>query len=213
MWKGSSASFTSAELERVRAFARERQDRVLDILVYGSTVRGRRAPGDLDVLVVLRDTTSQEYVDIPYRLRKLLEKERGEGQLDVKGVKVEEFLDPNYLARTRVLIEGYSLLHDEYLCTRFGLAPHALFTFDLKGLTRSEKTRFHYAMKGRSGELGVLDGLGGVHLGRGVVIVPINAAGDFCDLLEMWNVRYEVFHGMAEERTLDRKRSLGAHPA
>ncbi|MDP7080277.1 MAG: nucleotidyltransferase domain-containing protein [Candidatus Undinarchaeales archaeon] len=213
MWKGSLVSFTSAELERIRAFAREHSDRILDILVYGSTVRGRRAPGDLDVLVVLRDVTSQEYVDIPYRLRKVLEKERGEGQLDVKGVKTEEFLDPNYLARTRVLIEAYSLLHDDFLCKRFGLAPHALFTFDLKGLTRSEKTRFHYAMKGRSGEPGVLDELGGVHLGRGVVLVPINAAGDFCDLLELWNVGYEVFYGMAEERILERKRSPGARPA
>jgi len=66
----------------------------------------------------------------------------------------------------------------------------------LKSLNHNEKTKFQYAFKGRRGEKGVLEGLSGITVGMGSVLIPIENSEKFKEFLDKWRIEYKERRGI-----------------
>ncbi|MFQ6052044.1 MAG: nucleotidyltransferase domain-containing protein [Methanosarcinales archaeon] len=173
----------------IKEFYSLNKEKIFDVILYGSSVRGKGIPRDIDILIIFKKELRQdEYYDLPYELRKKLEKL--DLNVDVKGKTLEEIFDPNFLARSSIFLEGYSLLKREFLVEELGFRGYTMFNYSLENLPQSKKIGFRYALKGRNGN-GVLQTLNGKHIGSGTILIPVENTEEFKSFLERWNVNFK----------------------
>ena len=170
-------------------FCKKNKTKVIDIVLYGSSVKGKLSPRDIDILLICQGQTLKDIRDLTYTFSKLLKKQ--EIKADVKGMNLKDFFNPKFLMRQAVLIEGISLIDKKKLGEKLGFKGHVLFSFSTKKLSHSKKTRFQYAFKGRRQEPGILKEVKGEHLGAGVVMIPIECSLEFQMFLDTWDVDYK----------------------
>lgn len=179
-----------SNLKEIEDFYSQNQSKIWDIVLYGSSVRGEK-PRDLDILVIFEDVNEEEYEELPYQLKKKVEKE--DLSVDVKGKHLKEIFNPNFLAGGSIITEGYSLISSEFLTEKLNLDNYTLFNYSLKNLDKNSKTKFTYALKGRRENPGVLKEVEGRHFAPRVVLVPVQETDDFKTFLERWGVTYEEY--------------------
>lgn len=180
--------------KEVKGFYSKNRKKVKDIILYGSAVRGKTVPRDIDIMIIFRKIDKKEYFELPYELRKIIEKTGA--KTDVKGIEAEEMFSPNLLARQNLLTEGYSLITNKPLREILGFEGHSLFAYRIKNLSHNEKTKFQYALKGRKDKKGIIEELKGNHISAGVVLMPIENSEIFKEFLERWNVEYKMWKGI-----------------
>jgi len=71
------------------------------------------------------------------------------------------------------------------------LDENVLFTYSTKNLTKTEKVKFHYSMKGRNGAEGFLEKVNGKHIGSGVLIIPKEFEENAERFLAEWGIQYQ----------------------
>jgi len=161
---------------------------IFDIVLYGSAVKGKEEPGDIDLLLIFREISLKERAETAQNFKeRLANKLNG---IDIKTINLHELFESDFLARQAVLVEGYSLVHNLPFCESMGFRGYALFTYTLKGLAHNDKTRFVYALSGRVKE-GIVSELKAEPLGRGAVIVPISNSLKFEAFMQKWNLDYK----------------------
>lgn len=186
------------KLSRIsKKFYRNNKRKVIDIILYGSAARGKYKPRDIDILILLKEISRKEYFEMPYELRKEIEKE--EIKADVKGIKIDEIFDKTFLARQAVFVEGYSLVRNKFLSENLGFKSYSLFFYSLRSLNHIEKTKFQYALNGRRGAHGILKRLKGEHIGIGSILIPIELSERFKEFLESWKIEYREWRGVFVE--------------
>jgi len=162
---------------------------VWDILLYGSSLKGKERPNDIDIAVVVKEGNP---FTISFEFKRRLE---GEGflpdEVDVKGFLLEELFDENNLVGFALLVEGYSLLEGKFIHERLNANAYFLFRFSYSSLPQSEKMRFLYAYRGRNGNEGILQQTGSLELAPGVVLVQVDAVYKFREFLSLWGLSYE----------------------
>ena len=178
-----------SSLKKIEEFYSENESEIWDVILYGSSVRGED-PRDLDILVIFDDVDEENYEELPYQLKKSIE---DDFSADVKGKYLEEIFDHNFLAGGSIIMEGYSLLSDEFLAEKLNLDNYTLFKYSLRNLDKNSKTKFTYALKGRGDNPGVLEKAGGKHLAPQVVMVPPQETDNLRTFLERWEVSYEEY--------------------
>ena len=168
---------------------KERNPDVWDILLYGSSVKGKEKPNDVDIAVILE---KGDPFEVAFQFKTALE-EAGFSpeELDVKGFLLKELFDENNLVSLALLVEGYSLLSDKFLHETLNARGYALFRFSYSSLPQNEKVRFIYSLRGRQKEGGTLKRLNALELAPGVVLVPISATFEFKGFLRRWGLDYE----------------------
>lgn len=158
---------------------------IVDILLFGSAVRGKQAPRDFDVCIVFRKTVDSKLVS---SLHRALEKKKITSH--ISALTIDEFFrKPHSLAKT-VLFEGVSLLTGKKLSENFGLRSYALYAYDLTKLPPSKKVLFVYALKGRREEQGIVEKAGGKFVAPAAFIVPLQKDSEISGLLDFWQVKY-----------------------
>ncbi len=159
---------------------------VWDVVVYGSAVRGKSKPRDIDIAVLMAGKIiASKKLYLAQQFRKNLGG-------DVKVVDLDDFLNPGFLARQAILAEGYSLLKKDYLAERFGYSALALITYTLKSLPLSKQKLLYYALQGRKRGTGVLAKLGGKIIGKSLLAVPTKHFEKLKDLLQQHQVEFET---------------------
>lgn len=182
----------------IRAFYKKHRKKIMDIILYGSAIKGKPKPRDIDIIIIFKAASKKEYFDIPYELRKLLEKEGLKA--DVKGIFLEEIFNPSLLSRTALLLEGYSFIKKSFLAKQLGFTAYSVFKYSLKNLSHSKKTRFQYALGGRGTKQGILDELNGQHIGAGAVFIPIQLSEQFKNFLISWDIKFDELQGLFIKR-------------
>ncbi|MFH0978855.1 MAG: nucleotidyltransferase domain-containing protein [Candidatus Woesearchaeota archaeon] len=161
---------------------------VFDIVLYGSSVKGKLSPGDIDVLVIFLEGSLRERLDkaqnIKIGLKKILHQ-----NLDVKQILLKELFSPGFFARTGLFLEGISVLSGKHFCENLGFKSYTLFSWSLNGLTHSEKIRFNYILAGR-GSNGVLKEIGGERISSGAAKIPIQNSLSFEEILKANKVAF-----------------------
>ena len=180
--------------QKGKAFYRKHKEAVFDILLYGSAVKGKGTPRDIDIVIILKKADKEEYFNLPYEFKTMLDDT--DIDADVKGIRIEELFDPNTLSRENILIEGYSLIHEKFLHEILGFSSYSLFIYNLDGMSNSQKTRFQYSLKGRRGEEGMVQRTGSHHIGKGCILVPTAFSLEFRKYLESWEVKLRELKGL-----------------
>lgn len=179
-----------------------KQNEVEDIIVFGSLVRGKEKPEDIDLIVIFKNRVIKE---VEYQIRKEIEKRYEHVSIISKTQKT--LFDPAFDARESVLFEGKSLLRDKTLVEQYGCTSLGMFKYHLKGWSKLQKTKYYYALNGRHGQNGIVKELTCIKLADGAVLVPFNKVELFRSFLEFWKVEYIYIPIIIPER-LNKKRLL-----
>ncbi len=149
--------------------------KIIDMVLFGSSVRGKTKSADLDVCVITRDG---KFRNVPTH---------------VDGVHLTELglsTFPGNSMWSTLLHEGISLKSGRPYYEHFGFEGKVLYWYDLKHLEQKDKVRFFYAMKGRNGKKGFVSEIGGTSLARGVIMAPVSNDDKMREFFDTWKVPY-----------------------
>ena len=177
-----------------------KKNNVWDVVVYGSYVRGKYNPNDIDIAIILNEPSSaKNKLLLSQELRKMLPGKKY--AFDVKTVDLNDLLNNGFLGREAILAEGLSILKKVSLAERFGFTAFALIEYSLKKLTKAKQKMFYYALSGRKRGTGFLSKHGGKIISKGVLKVPTKHLEEMKSLMEINNVSYKITFSL-EYRTL-----------
>lgn len=145
---------------------------IVDIIFFGSTVKGKLKAADLDVAVI--STGQLERKTIKDEIEQLLQK-----KIDLQITTIKEY---DQFIWITLLREGYSVKHQQYLYEVLKIKPVVLYKYSLKPLGASKKVMFERAIKNFEGI---------EKLSNRVVLVPIKISGEFNDFLRNWDIDLE----------------------
>ena len=182
----------SAKLISISKQLIKKNHEIWDMVVYGSLVKGKPKPNDIDIAIFLNSKQALNFkLELGQKIKSAFQKEI-RLNLDVKVIDLSDLRDPNFLARESILGEGFSLINKKWLSEIFGFKSAYLFHYELKNLNLSQKKMFYYALKGRRGSKGILDRMGGEQLSDGLIKIPIEFSYEFIELLEGYKIRYKI---------------------
>ena len=171
-----------------------------DILLFGSTVRGKEKPEDTDILIIFKNKVVKE---AEYKLRKALEKYFPKVSFISKTRKT--VIDSAFDARESILFEGLSLLTGKNLARQYGFTSFGMFKYDFGNWDKLQKTKFYYALNGRKGGKGISQKLGCVKLSDRILLVPLHNIELFREFLESWELEYKYIPCVLPERLSQKK--------
>ena len=170
----------------------EKKDKaIFDIILYGSAVKGKRIARDIDIMVIFLEGSLRERLAKIQNIKNKLKIVLKDKELDIKQTLLKDLFSPEFLARTGILLEGISIYKNKKFCETLGFKAFALFWYDLKGLTHTQKVKFNYILAGRRTSKGVVKVLKGERLAKGVVKIPIEHSIEFEEILKANHVNYK----------------------
>ncbi len=167
----------------------QKKERIWKIIVYGSILE-KEKNRDVDIAILIKEETNlKEKLELSSKLKLILKKEFN-FEFDIKTIEFEELENSNFLARQGIFF-GYLILDKKYLSEIFGFKPFVIFSYSLKNLNNSEKTRFYYALNGRRNLTGILKELSGRVVGLCAVKVPFEKALEFEEFLTGFKIEFK----------------------
>jgi predicted nucleotidyltransferase len=172
------------ELKRIcKEFIKENPS-IVDIVIFGSIVRSKRKPGDVDICVLSLDKFKK--LD---KLKKVIGKEFKK-DVHVSILYLRDFLNPEETLWKTIFHEGISLTKDKLLSKLIGFDPSVLFWYKLENLKLIDKIKFSYALRGRNEKGGILREVNGEYLGKGCIIVPVENEDEIREFFARWNISF-----------------------
>ena len=160
---------------------------IFDIIVYGSSLKGKTNPEDIDIVVIFLEGSLSDRLN---RLQKIKPKiKKDYKKVDIKQMLLKDLFSTSFLARTGILLEGYSLFKKTKFSETLGFKAFTLFWYDLKGLTHTEKVKFNYILAGRNKE-GIIKELKVIRLTNGTIKIPIESSQIFESVLRSNNINF-----------------------
>ena len=173
----------------------KKNEEIEDIIVFGSLVRGKIKPNDIDIIVIFKNKVNK---DIEYEIRKEIEKEYN--NISIISKTKENILDEAFDARESILFEGISLLSDENLADKYGFSSLGMFKYKLTDFNSLKKTKFYHTLNGRSGKEGIVNKLDAIKISDNLIFVPIEKIEEFKEFLELWNINYTYIPTLIPKR-------------
>lgn len=193
-----SAFLKSKEFSSIISdFYKKHEKEIFDIILFGSAVKGKEKPNDLDILLLFKN---KEDLDIAYELRKNLEKFGMEIHITTK--TYNSLLDKMFKARDVFLGEGYSLIRKEFIAQGLGYAGVSLFKYELKGFSQSKRMQLQYALYGRDRKSGIVKELELTKFADTVFFCPVSNAEQLKEFFESWSIKFEQFQILVPEQIL-----------
>lgn len=152
----------------------KKYSQIEDIVVFGSAVKGKEMPKDIDIAVIMKDRDIDLFRKIKDELVDL------HLELVISSSLLRNRLSLN------ILLEGYSVDKHAFFRETLGLKPVKLFIYTLVGFERSKKSLFSMALTKN------LKKVKGKRLAPGAVIIPIGKSGYFNEFLETWKIKYKT---------------------
>ena len=131
---------------------------ILDVILFGSAVKGKASPSDIDVAIIT-EKNIKENID----------------NFHISFLKSSDFFKQYSIIHT-LLREGYSLKNKMPFSEVYKFQSRALFIYELKELSPSEKVRIVNILRGKNGNKGnkgmVVEN-NGKWLANQVFIIPV----------------------------------------
>ncbi|MBU0963235.1 MAG: nucleotidyltransferase domain-containing protein [Nanoarchaeota archaeon] len=154
---------------------------ILDILIFGSIIKGKSNPKDIDICIIFR-----ENIDI--NLIKELNKKFEDVHFSTL-IADNFFTKPHALIKT-LLFEGISIKTGKELSKVYGMNAYALYSYNITKLSNSKKTRFVYLLKGRKGENGIVKDFKGEFITNAAFIIPVEKDYEMIEIFNSWEVPF-----------------------
>lgn len=165
-----------AELKRNLKRILKKYKALADIIVFGSYVKGRISPKDIDFALMVKEKDLD--------LARKIKQELPSMNVHLEFIRTGElYAHPLFIS---LLNEGYSIREGAFLRDILGISPKRLYKYDLKHLEQTKKVMFANAVKK------TLKKINGEKIGNGAVLVPLSHASYFEDFLEIWGLRYKT---------------------
>lgn len=162
---------------------------IWDIICYGSSVKGKTNPRDVDVLVIFREGTLKERLDCLQRIKSRLQ--TVDLVIDIQQILLTDLFSPHFFAKTGVLVEGISLFKNKPFAELLGFKAYTLFWYSLENLPHHKKVQFNYILAGRGTNKGLLHEFQSERLVNGAVKVPLTYTIPFENLLKLHHITYK----------------------
>lgn len=168
-----------------KGFYQKHKGEIKDIILFGSLMRGKSSPNDIDILILFKNKLNK---DIEYEFKKQAAKELENISL-ISKTEIALY-EPSFDAREAILFEGYSLIYNENLSSRYGFDSVGMFIYKTKQMSNADKTMFYYALNGRRGSAGILDALKGIKISDNIIIFPLNQIEGAKEFFGQWEIEY-----------------------
>jgi predicted nucleotidyltransferase len=152
-----------------------------DIIIFGSIVKGKDTPKDIDICLIGDCITKQDIV--------MIQKEINNGHISKTSYK--NIVNDPVLWKT-LLHEGFSIKSNKSLSEALNIQSFFLYTYMLTNLSLTKKQIFSHALYGTKQRKGFLKECSGEKLGKASLIVPQKKAEEMRAFFETWNVRYKI---------------------
>lgn len=179
-----------------------RHEEIIDIVLFGSAVRGKEIVGDIDVLIIY-SKNSKEQNELEYRARKELEKI--DKRISIVSKTYPEIFAPEFSAREAVLSEGFSIRNRKFISEGLGYKPLKLFRYSLKGLTNSKRMQFYYSLHGRGKQKGILEKNLSYKFSDEIILAEVENSETIREFFEKLKINYEEFPVIIPNRVFRHK--------
>ncbi len=138
--------------KRLRNILKDKK--VYDVVLFGSFVKGKVLPKDIDIAIISEKT-----------------------DFDLSGfhisiLSINDFFEPLSLVNT-LLREGYSLKHNKFFSEVYGFRNKCLFKYALTNLSASKKVSVVNFLRGKKGERGLVKEKDGEWISNQVFLCPV----------------------------------------
>lgn len=192
-------------ISEVNNFFNENEKELIDIILFGSTIKGKENPKDIDLLLLFK---RKKDLELSYKLRKRLEKL--DLNVEITNKDYKEIYQQEFKARERILSEGYSLILKRYISEGYGYVNFMLFKYELVGFSKSDRMRFYYSLYGRGEGGGMLRLLNAIKFSETVLLCPIDKTIEMSEFLDGWKIKYKDFPILIPERIILYNKQLNA---
>lgn len=170
---------------KARELYMKHKKEIADILVFGSFVKGKMLPKDIDICIIFRERVNEGLN------RKIGDDLSKKLEVHVSSLAIDNFFSrPHSLAKT-LLKEGTSLINRKSLSENLGFSQNVLYSYSLRNKKQTDKTKIVYVLKGRNGKQGFVSSVGGKWLADNCFMVPVNVDNEIIKILNKWQVKYE----------------------
>jgi len=175
-------------LKQLKSFLRneKKDDSIFDIVVYGSSVKGKLNPNDIDLAVIFRRGSLKHRLEKVQSIKKNIQLEK---KIDIKGILLEELFKESFFGREGIIFEGISMFDGKPFSAKLGFQGNSLFVYNFKGKTHAEKVKFNYVLSGRNSK-GIVEALEGKHLAPGIIQIPAKNSAEFESILSSHDITY-----------------------
>lgn len=160
---------------------------IFDIVLYGSCVKGKSKPSDIDIAVIFRSGSLKDRLEYLQKIKRTITTSQ---KIDIKAILLEELFRPEFFARSGIFLEGISLFDGKPFAEKIGYTSSALFKYSLEDKSHVQKVKLNYILKGRNSS-GMIEKLKGTHLAPGVIEIPIAHALEFEEVLQKQEVQFQ----------------------
>lgn len=171
-------------MSKINDICKDYENEILDIVLFGSSIRGKEKPRDIDLLVIYKTKINSE---LSYKIKKEFEVLNVE--VDLVSKSYSDLFKSTFVARESFLSEGFSLIQTKFIADGFGYKPMVLFRYDLKSFNKSQRMRFYYSLYGRNSE-GMLKQLKSYKFSERIIIAPVEESERVKEYLNSWNIKY-----------------------
>ncbi|MFH2021378.1 MAG: nucleotidyltransferase domain-containing protein [archaeon] len=179
-------------MKRITKSFVQKNKEIFDVVMFGSIVRGKENPRDLDIAIILsKELELDRRLLLSQSYRRALEFLKSE--IDVQVVSINDLTDASQLARTAIIAEGYSIIHERFLHSLFGFKCNSIFSYDLNGLSDSKKKTLYYALNGRGKNPGILKERNSEMMGAILLKVPLEYTEEFKELFDGYGCKYRTW--------------------
>lgn len=154
-----------------------------DIVVFGSIVRGKSNPNDIDVCLIFRNKAD---LNIIKKVQAIL----GDNYHIISLTVDNFFTNPHSLAKT-LLLEGESLITGKKFADVFSLKAKVIYYYDISKEEASKKVRFVYLLRGRVSSNGLVKELNGEFISNSAFLIPIENDAKIQEVFNSWKVKYK----------------------
>jgi predicted nucleotidyltransferase len=173
----------------IKNFFGKNKNLILDVIIFGSSVKGKEKPKDIDLLVIYKD---KKDIDLSYELKKRLKNIGFEVEITDK--TYHELFESSFNAREAMISEGYSVIQEKFLGEGLGYVNFILFKYELRGFSKSKRMLFYYALYGREkNPNGILKELNAIKFSETVLFCPIENSEKMKEFFNTWQIKYNEF--------------------
>ena len=183
-------------LSKIKKFYEENKEEIVDIILFGSIIRGKEKPADVDILIIYK---LKDNLDLNYKLKKQF----GDLNIQIISKVYSDLFRPTFIAREAILSEGYSLVNRVFISEGLGYSNEVLFRYELKKLNKSERMRFYYALYGRNNSSGMLKQLNAKKFADTILLCPIINSERMKEFLDSWSISYLEIPSLIPTRILN----------
>lgn len=173
---------------------------VIDVILFGSSVREKQNPSDVDVLIIYL-SEKKENTNKTYQFRKRIE---GiiKKSVHITPISYENFFKPEFSPRQAILSEGFSMKIKNYLSEGLGFSSRILFRYSLKEKNNSERMLFYYALYGRGKEKGFLEKNNCIKFSDSIILSAVESSEILKDFFKKNNISFIEIPLLIPERIL-----------